>query len=59
MLNDADMRWMAASGPVRHYAAGDTLISRDEHLNGLLIILSGAASVEAAGRPVPRRAAAP
>jgi CRP-like cAMP-binding protein len=55
-LNDTDMRWMAASGPVRAYAFGDTLIHRGENLNGLLIILSGSAVVDIAGRTMPRRA---
>ncbi len=55
-LLDTDMRWMARVGVVRVYAAGDRLISRDEQLNGLLIILTGSADVEIVGRTLTRRA---
>ena len=55
-LNDTDMRWMTGNGAVRSYAAGDTLILRDEKLNGLLIILSGSAEVDIGGRTMTRRA---
>jgi CRP/FNR family cyclic AMP-dependent transcriptional regulator len=55
-LNDTDMRWLARVGMVRAYAEGERLICRDEQLNGLLIILSGAADVEIIGRTLTRRA---
>jgi CRP/FNR family transcriptional regulator, cyclic AMP receptor protein len=55
-LNDSDMRWLARVGMVRVYAQGEALIHRDERLNGLLIILSGAADVEIVGRTLTRRA---
>jgi CRP/FNR family transcriptional regulator, cyclic AMP receptor protein len=55
-LNDTDMQWLARVGMVRAYAQGDRLICRDEQLNGLLIILSGAADVEIVGRTLTRRA---
>ncbi len=55
-LQDTDMGWLASVGVVRVYAAGERLISRNEQLNGLLIILSGAAEVEVIGRTLTRRA---
>lgn len=55
-MYDTDMRWMARVGAVRVYAPGETLIYRDEQLNGLLIILSGSADVEIVGRTLTRRA---
>lgn len=55
-LNDTDMRWLASVGMVRAYASGQQLIRRGEHLNGLLILLSGAADVEVVGRTLTRRA---
>jgi CRP-like cAMP-binding protein len=41
---------------VRDNARGETLIQRNEQLNGLLIVLSGSAAVDIGGRSVPRRA---
>lgn len=55
-LNDTDMRWLAANGQMRTYAPGDMLIHRNEQLNGLLIVLTGSAAVEVAGRTLVRRA---
>jgi CRP/FNR family transcriptional regulator, cyclic AMP receptor protein len=55
-LNDTDMRWLARVGTVRAYPAGERLICRGEQLNGLLIILAGAADVEIIGRTLTRRA---
>jgi CRP-like cAMP-binding protein len=55
VLHETDLRWMARVGTVRTYAPGDRLISRDEELNGLLIILSGSADVEIVGRTLTRR----
>jgi CRP/FNR family cyclic AMP-dependent transcriptional regulator len=55
-LNDTDMRWLARIGIVRCYAQGERLICRDQQLNGLMIILSGAADVEVIGRTLRRRA---
>jgi CRP/FNR family transcriptional regulator, cyclic AMP receptor protein len=55
-LNDTDMRWLARVGMVHAFTQGERLICRDEQLNGLLIILSGAADVEILGRALTRRA---
>ncbi len=55
-LADTDMRWMAEHGSLRALTPGQTLISRGEQLNGLLIILSGSASVETGGKTLTRRA---
>ncbi len=54
-LHESDLRWMARVGIVRAFSPGDRLISRDEELNGLLIILSGSAGVEIVGRTLTRR----
>ena len=55
-LDDADMRWLATHGSRRDFAPGDTLIRRGERLNGLLVILAGAARVDIAGHTILRRA---
>ena len=56
-LADSDMRWMAEHGSLRALTPGQTLISRGEQLNGLLIILSGSASVvRPGGKTLTRRA---
>jgi len=55
-LHDTDMRWMAENGELRMLSPGETLIRRGERLNGLLIVLSGSASVETAGKMLMRRA---
>jgi CRP-like cAMP-binding protein len=55
-LADTDMRWMAEHGSLRALTPGQTLISRGEQSNGLLIILSGSAAVETGGKTLIRRA---